>query len=112
MLVHQDPPLAYSCLGRVGTRAAVIPDVSGLLSPSRDRLVAGALSTPLTPEVTRLDASLVATIPSSMASNCAAAFLSAQLNLRRFDKYETWFDENSTMTLAQAAKASTVSWSI
>ena len=37
-----------------------------------------------------------------MASNCAAAFLSAQLNLRRFDKYETWFDENSTMTLAQA----------
>ena len=45
---------------------------------------------------------VVAAVPSlTFMQECAGSFLSAQLNLGKFDLYDTWFDDNSTMTLAQ-----------
>lgn len=44
---------------------------------------------------------MVTATPSLTIPDCAADFVAAQLNFRNFDKYDTWFDDNSTMTLAQ-----------
>ena len=47
---------------------------------------------------------VITAIPSLTANECAGSFLAFDppLNLRSFDLYETWFDDNSSMTLAQA----------
>ena len=44
---------------------------------------------------------MVTAIPSLTAPECAAGFVEAQLNLRQFELYPTWFDDNSSLTLAQ-----------
>ena len=44
---------------------------------------------------------MVTATPSLTIPDCAADFVAAQLNFRNFDKYDTWFDDNSTLTLAQ-----------
>ena len=48
--------------------------------------------------------SLVVGIPSLTANECVGSFLSLEppFNLGSFDLYENWFDNNSSMTLAQA----------
>ena len=49
--------------------------------------------------------SLVITAIASLTANeCVGSFLALDppFNLRSFDLYETWFDDNSTLTLAQA----------
>ena len=59
----------------------------------------------LTCAVVTVMLSLVTTaIPSLTANECAGSFLAFDppLNLRSFDLYETWFDDNSSLTLAQA----------
>ena len=33
---------------------------------------------------------------------CAGGFIAAGLDLRKFELYDTWFDENSTVTVVQA----------
>ena len=47
---------------------------------------------------------VITAIPSLTANECVGSFLALDppLNLRSFDLYETWFDDNSSMTLAQA----------
>ena len=48
--------------------------------------------------------SLVITAIASLTANeCVGSFLALDppLNLRSYDLYETWFDDNSTLTLAQ-----------
>ena len=45
---------------------------------------------------------VVTAIPSLTASECALSFISANPDLRKFELYDTWFDDNSTTTLAQA----------
>ena len=40
--------------------------------------------------------------PSLTLPECAGGFIAAGLDLRKFELYDTWFDENSTVTLAQA----------
>ena len=47
---------------------------------------------------------VITAIPSLTANECAGSFLAFDppLNLRSFDLYETWFDDNSSLTLAQA----------
>jgi len=44
---------------------------------------------------------MVTAIPSLTAPDCAAGFVEAQLNLRQFELYPTWFDDNTSLTLAQ-----------
>ena len=45
---------------------------------------------------------MVAAVPSlTFMQQCAGSFLAAKLNLGKFDLYDTWFDANSTMKLAQ-----------
>ena len=47
---------------------------------------------------------VVAAIPSLTPKECVSGLMNglAAFNLRRFDLYEGWFDENSTVTLAQS----------
>ena len=40
--------------------------------------------------------------PSLTLPECAGGFIAAGLDLRKFELYDTWFDENSTVTLVQA----------
>jgi hypothetical protein len=40
--------------------------------------------------------------PPLTAHECAGGFIAARLNLRKFELYDTWFDDNSSMTLVQA----------
>lgn len=56
-------------------------------------MIVGAL---LLPAVTAAVPSLYFSAP-----DCVAGFISAQFNVRQFDQYATWFDENSTMILPQ-----------
>ena len=46
---------------------------------------------------------VITAIPSLTANECMGSFfeLDPPLNLGSFDLYETWFDDNSSMTLAQ-----------
>ena len=44
---------------------------------------------------------IVAAIPSLTELECAGSFITAQLDLGKFDLYDTWFDDNSTMTVPQ-----------
>ena len=39
--------------------------------------------------------------PSLTLPECAGGFIAAGLDLRKFELYDTWFDENSTVTLVQ-----------
>ena len=41
-------------------------------------------------------------IPALTAPECAGGFIAAGYNTRKFELYDTWFDENSTVTLVQA----------
>ena len=47
---------------------------------------------------------VITAIPSLTANECVGSFLALDppFNLGSFDLYETWFDDNSSMTLAQA----------
>ncbi len=47
---------------------------------------------------------VITAIPSLTANECVGSFLALDppLSLRSYDLYETWFDDNSSMTLAQA----------
>ena len=40
--------------------------------------------------------------PSLTLPECAGGFIAAGFNPRKYDLYDTWFDENSTVTVAQA----------
>ena len=46
---------------------------------------------------------VITAIPSLTANECVGSYLTLDppFNQRRFDLYETWFDDNSTVTLAQ-----------
>ena len=46
---------------------------------------------------------VITAIPSLTANECVGSFLALDppLSLRSYDLYETWFDDNSTVTLAQ-----------
>ena len=46
---------------------------------------------------------VVTAIPSLTAPDCIKSFVDANLQLRDFDLYDTWFDDNSTFTLAQTS---------
>ena len=47
---------------------------------------------------------VITAIPSLTANECVGSFIALDppLYLRNFDLYENWFDDNSSMTLAQA----------
>ena len=40
--------------------------------------------------------------PPSFTEQCAGSFLRAGLNFAQFELYDRWFDDNSSLTLAQA----------
>jgi hypothetical protein len=42
------------------------------------------------------------TPPPSFAEQCAGSFMAAGLNFAQFELYDRWFDDNSSLTLAQA----------
>ena len=42
------------------------------------------------------------TPPPSFAAQCAGSFMAAGLNFAQFELYDRWFDDNSSLTLAQA----------
>ena len=44
---------------------------------------------------------MITAIPSLTAPECARGFFAAGINLRKFELYDTWFDDNSTITLPQ-----------
>ena len=44
---------------------------------------------------------MITAIPSLTAPECARGFIAAGINLRKFELYDTWFDENSTVKLVQ-----------
>ena len=46
---------------------------------------------------------VVTAIPSLTAPDCIKSFVDANLKLRDFDLFDTWFDDNSTFTLAQTS---------
>ena len=68
-------------------------------APRASRLVASCLK-PQALSVAMLSL-MVTAIPSLTAPDCAAGFVEAQLNLRQFELYPTWFDDNTSLTLAQ-----------
>ena len=41
-------------------------------------------------------------IPALTAPKCAGGLIEARYDVRKFELYDTWFDENSTVTLVQA----------
>jgi hypothetical protein len=41
-------------------------------------------------------------IPALTARECAGGFIAARFNIRNFELYDTWYDDNSTVTLLQA----------
>ena len=45
---------------------------------------------------------VLSALPSLTLPECAGGFIAAGLDLRKFELYDTWFDENSTVTVAQA----------
>ena len=45
---------------------------------------------------------VITAIPALTAPECIGGFIAAGYNARRLELYDTWFDENSTVTLVQA----------
>jgi hypothetical protein len=45
---------------------------------------------------------MITASPSLTASECAGGFIANRFDVRKFELYDTWFDENSTVTLVQA----------
>ena len=44
---------------------------------------------------------VLSAFPSLTLPECGGGFIAAGLDLRKFELYDTWFDENSTVTLVQ-----------
>jgi len=44
---------------------------------------------------------VITAFPSLTASECVGGFIANRFDVRKFELYDTWFDENSTVTLVQ-----------